>query len=63
MRPRRDGDAEADGPLEIECADCASIFVVTVGEQDWFKGLGWAIPRRCKPCRDARKRERDHAGA
>ena len=46
----------------IKCADCATEFVFTAGEQAFFasKGLTHA-PTRCRGCRDARRGHRPEA--
>jgi Probable zinc-ribbon domain len=63
-RPRRDGDdgmPESNTPLI--CQDCGGEYLVTPGEAAWFSQRRWELPRRCKPCRDARKqRAHEQAG-
>jgi hypothetical protein len=34
------------------------MFVFTAGEAAFFSSLGFAPPRRCRPCRERRKVER-----
>ena len=41
----------------LQCIDCGTKFVWTVGEQDFFKTKELRSPRRCKPCR-IKKRHR-----
>lgn len=43
---------------KIICKDCGKEFVLTVGEQEWYKEKGFNDPVRCKECRQARKLER-----
>ena len=43
----------------IECADCKRDFVWTVGEQEFYAERDFTPPKRCKPCRDARKAQRE----
>lgn len=43
---------------KIICKDCGKEFVLTVGEQEWYKDKGFNDPVRCKECRQARKLER-----
>ena len=48
------------------CRDCGAGFVVTAGEQDFFKSKGFdvCVPSRCKPCTAAKKaRYGDRYGA
>ena len=45
--------------LTIICADCSQEFTFTAGEQAWFAQRGLNQPRRCKPCRDFRRQERE----
>ena len=47
------------------CRDCEQSFEITSDEQQLFRELaavnewsGWTLPRRCSPCRAARRRER-----
>lgn len=45
--------------MTIICKDCGEEFVFTAGEQEFYKERGFETePQRCKPCRDARKKER-----
>lgn len=43
---------------QITCVDCGQPFEFTDGEQKWFAEKGYAKPKRCKACRQARKTER-----
>lgn len=46
-----------DRPLQ--CLDCKNEFIFTAGEQEFYERKGFKeIPKRCKPCRDARKTRR-----
>jgi hypothetical protein len=38
------------------CTECCKPFVLSKGEQDFFKRKGFAEPKRCKACRELRKR-------
>lgn len=39
----------------IECTDCASAFIWSVGEQEFFRDKGLKNPpKRCKPCKKAK---------
>lgn len=47
----------------LTCADCGQDFVFTAGEQEFYDRKGFReIPKRCKPCRDARKARRADGG-
>lgn len=63
----------ADEQLKDEaktCADCKKPFVLTVDEQQWFiernktlpDGEKLTMPRRCKPCRKARRDQKRQQG-
>ncbi len=41
--------------LEITCAECGTAFPFTEREQDYYRERGLSHPKRCKPCRDARR--------
>lgn len=41
--------------------DCRKQFEVTAGEQEFFAQKGFALPKRCKECRNRRKREDNSA--
>jgi hypothetical protein len=54
----------------IKCKDCGVEFVFTEGEQRFFAnkvdkvtGRPWDPPKRCKPCRMARKQVRTDQNA
>jgi len=38
------------------CLSCGGTFDLTVGEVAWFADRGLATPRRCKLCREYRRR-------
>jgi len=40
----------------ITCCDCGEFFLWTVGEQRYYKSKKLSPPRRCKHCRDERRR-------
>ena len=42
--------------LILKCQDCGGNFVFTVGEQQFYKSKGFTMPKRCKSCRDAKKK-------
>jgi len=41
--------------MEITCAECGNSFPFTEREQDYYRERGLSHPKRCKPCRDARR--------
>jgi CxxC-x17-CxxC domain-containing protein len=41
--------------LEITCAECGASFPFTEREQEYYKERNLTHPKRCKPCRDARR--------
>jgi CxxC-x17-CxxC domain-containing protein len=41
--------------LEITCAECGTSFPFSEREQDYYRERGLSHPKRCKPCRDARR--------
>jgi hypothetical protein len=49
----------------ILCSDCGTTFTFTAGEQEFFASKGFTNePRRCPPCRRAKKQQRSgsHGG-
>ena len=43
----------------IQCIDCKNEFIFTAGEQEFYERKGFReVPKRCKPCREARKARR-----
>ncbi len=43
----------------IQCADCGATFTFSAEEQEQFASRGYTNePKRCAPCRQARKSER-----
>lgn len=49
-RPMTPGD-----DVTIVCGDCRTPFVFEHGEQRFFASRGFTAPRRCRPCRTARR--------
>ena len=41
--------------FEITCAECGATFPFTEREQEYYRERGLSHPKRCKPCRDARR--------
>jgi CxxC-x17-CxxC domain-containing protein len=49
---------------QITCMDCGQPFLFTAGEQEFYERKGFREePKRCKPCRDARKVRKNGPGA
>jgi len=47
----------------LQCADCGVNFTFTAEEQEFFQTKGYTNePKRCQPCRQARKAERYGGG-
>jgi len=40
----------------LKCVDCGESFIFTAGEQAFYYSKELSEPKRCKPCRDRRKR-------
>lgn len=47
---------------EIKCKDCKTDFTFTAGEQQFFAERQLNSPVRCKPCREARKAQKEAGG-
>lgn len=43
----------------LVCIGCGKEFVFTEGEQKFFADKALSEPKRCVPCREAKKRERE----
>lgn len=41
--------------LEITCSECSAPFTFTEREQEYYRERNLTHPKRCKPCRDARR--------
>lgn len=44
---------------DITCAACGTDFSFSQEERDFYESKGFQPPRKCKPCRDAAKQNRD----
>jgi DNA-directed RNA polymerase subunit RPC12/RpoP len=42
----------------IKCSDCGTEFVWTAAEQQFFEDHRLSEPKRCKPCRERKKKSR-----
>lgn len=40
----------------LECVDCQEKFIWTISEQQFHKDNNYLAPKRCKPCRLAKKK-------
>jgi hypothetical protein len=56
------------GDITVKCVDCRKDFVITKNEAEFItkqldeRGVPYTLPKRCKPCRVAKKKrfeERD----
>ena len=52
---RPHGEQSPMPDLEITCAECATPFAFTEREQEYYRERNLTHPKRCKPCRDARR--------
>jgi hypothetical protein len=43
--------------LQIKCLECNTVFEITEREKDFYNLKGFKLPKRCKSCRDIRKRK------
>ena len=41
--------------MDITCAECGNTFPFTEREQEYYQERNLTHPKRCKPCRDARR--------
>ena len=47
----------------LQCSDCGATFTFSAEEQEFFQSKGYTNdPKRCPPCREARKSERHGNG-
>ncbi len=44
--------------IELTCSDCGCTFVFSAEEQEFYAEKGFATPKRCAACRNARKKQR-----
>jgi NAD-dependent SIR2 family protein deacetylase len=43
----------------LVCVGCGNTFDFTEKDQEFYKKMGFSAPRRCKDCREKRKKERE----
>ena len=46
----------------LVCADCGAEFTFSAEDQEFHSSRGYQDPRRCPPCRQARRAERGGGG-
>jgi putative zinc ribbon protein len=51
-----------NGDRLFACSDCGDDFLLEAAEIRWYEGKGLQLPKRCQPCRKA-KRERNEQKA
>ena len=47
----------------LVCASCGTEFNFPAAEQEFYAQKGFAPPKRCKPCREAAKAQRNSGGS
>jgi CxxC-x17-CxxC domain-containing protein len=47
---------------QLMCSDCGQSFTFTAEDQEFFRDRGYSAPKRCKPCRQAKKNEQSGGG-
>jgi CxxC-x17-CxxC domain-containing protein len=50
------------GDMQITCSDCGQEFTFSAADQQFFQERGYSTPKRCKPCRVAKKNEQGGSG-
>ena len=50
------------GDIQLTCSDCGQDFTFTADDQAFFRDRGYSSPKRCKPCRQAKKNEQQGGG-
>src|SRR5579864_6905138 len=50
------------GDLQLTCSDCGREFTLTAADQTFFQERGYSTPKRCKPCRQAKKADQGGGG-
>ena len=51
------------GDIQLTCSDCGQDFTFTAADQAFFQERGYSTPKRCKPCRQAKKSEQGGGGS
>ena len=50
------------GDMQITCSDCGQEFTFSAADQSFFQERGYSTPKRCKPCRMAKKNDQGGSG-
>jgi CxxC-x17-CxxC domain-containing protein len=50
------------GDIQLTCSDCGQDFTFTAADQAFFQERGYSTPKRCKPCRMAKKNDQGGSG-
>ena len=48
-----------NGELNLTCVSCQAVFEWSFGEQEWYAAKGLNTQKRCRPCRQFRREQRD----
>lgn len=48
--------------IQLTCSDCGQEFTFTSEDQAFFRERGYSTPKRCKPCRQAKKNDSGQGG-
>jgi len=51
------------GDIQLTCSDCGQDFTFTAADQAFFQERGYSTPKRCKPCRVAKKNDQGSGGS
>ncbi len=51
------------GSIQLTCSDCGQEFTFSSEDQAFFQERGYSTPKRCKPCRQAKKNEQGGGGS
>lgn len=43
----------------LACTDCGQEFIFTADDQEFYATRGFTEPKRCRPCRSARRSDRE----
>ena len=49
--------------FNLTCSDCGQDFTFTAADQAFFQERGYSTPKRCKPCRMAKKNDQGGGGS
>lgn len=56
---KEQGGVQEPDDLRIDCLECDRVFILTVGERQWFEDKGLSTPKRCPDCRADRRKTRE----